>query len=264
MSEDWPRRKRAIVRDGVGVGLAVGIYGISFGALAVASGFTTAQAATLSAVMFTGGSQFAFVGVLGAGGGAMAAGVAALLLGARNTLYGVSLATLLRPTPRQRALTAQLTIDESTAMALANEDAAEPRAARVAFWATGISVFVCWNIATVIGALGAAALGDPRVYGLDAIIPAAFLALLWPRLQTRQAIGVAVCAALVAAVLIEFVPAGLPVIAGAVVAAIWTLATPGGRAGGAGDGSPGAGGRDTGFGGNDGDRPPGATAEGPA
>lgn len=231
------------------MGLAVGIYGISFGALAVASGFTTAQAAMLSAVMFTGGSQFAYVGVLGAGGGVMAAAVAALLLGARNTLYGVSLAPLLRPRPRQRPLTAQLTIDESTAMALASEDAAEPRAARVAFWATGISVFVCWNIATVIGALGATALGDPRVYGLDAIIPAAFLSLLWPRLRTRQAVAVAVCAAVVAAVLIEFVPAGLPVIAGAVVAVVWTLATPGGGGGHSG--------------GDDG-TPIGATAEGPA
>jgi predicted branched-subunit amino acid permease len=115
----------------------------------------------------------------------------------------------------QRPLAAQLVIDESTAMAVARSS--RP-AARLAFWATGISVFVLWNLATVIGAFAAHALRDPRTLGFDAAAPAAFLALMSPRLRSREARVVALVAAVVAVAAVPFVPAGVPVLLAAAVA----------------------------------------------
>ena len=217
----WTEERRSVVRDATGVGIAVGAYGIGFGALSVASGLTFAQTLALSLLMFTGASQFALVGVISAGGGSIAAGLTALLLGVRNTLYGLRMAPVLQVTGFKRAIAAQLTIDETTAMALArDEDAFEGRSARLAFWATGLSVYVFWNLATLIGALGAGALGDPRAFGLDAVIPAAFLALLWPRLKGRDPWAIAIISAVVALALTPFLRPGLPVLAAALVAVI--------------------------------------------
>ena len=164
--------------------------------------------------MFTGASQFALVGVLGAGGSAVAAVASALLLGSRNTLYAVRMSSLVPERGVRRLAAAQVTIDESAAMATA----APPEHARAAFWGTGLSVFLFWNLMTLLGALGAAQLGDPADLGLDALVPAAFLALLWPQLVSRSRIGIAVAGALVALVSLPFVPAGVPVLlAGLVV-----------------------------------------------
>jgi len=200
--------RRAVVRDAVGIGVAVGAYGLSFGAAAITAGLSTAQASALSLLVFTGASQFALVGVLGAGGSVVAAVAGALLLGSRNTLYAVRLSSLLPLRGPRRVLAAQLTIDETTAMATA----APPRLAGTAFWATGLSVYVLWNLATLLGAVGAARLGDPAVLGLDAAVPAAFLALLAPQVRARQTLAVAVAGALVALVAIPLTPAGVPVL----------------------------------------------------
>jgi predicted branched-subunit amino acid permease len=148
------------------------------------------------------------------------AALTALMLGARNALYGLRIAPLLGVTGAKRLLAAQLTIDESTAMVLAREDHADERAARTAFWATGMSVYVFWNLATLLGALGAKVLGDPRTLGLDAVIPAAFLALLWSRLKGRELWAIAVLSATVAIVLTPVLRPGLPVLAAALVAII--------------------------------------------
>src|SRR4051794_3315045 len=153
--------------------------------------------------MFTGASQFAFVGLIGAG--AFGAVASALLLGARNGLYGLRLAPML---PRRAA---HLVIDESAAMALAH--------GRRGFWATGVSVFACWNLGTLAGALAGAALSDPRTLGLDAAAPAAFVALLAPRLDAREPRVVAAIATLAALVAVPLVPAGVPVLVAAAVAA---------------------------------------------
>jgi predicted branched-subunit amino acid permease len=215
--------RRSITTNAVGIGVATGAYGLSFGAISVASGLDFWQTQTLSLAMFTGASQFAFVGILGAGGGAVAAVITALLLGARNGLYALSLSSVLR-LPRPRSLAAaQLTIDESTAMAIRHRE--DPAEARHAFWATGLSVFVLWNVGTAIGALGASAVGDPTVLGLDAAIPAGFIALLWPRLVDRHTRLLAALAAVIALALVPFVPAGLPVLGAAAVAlnADWIL-----------------------------------------
>jgi predicted branched-subunit amino acid permease len=214
--------RSATLRDAVGLGLAVGLYGAAFGAAADAAGLNLWQAMTLSALMFTGASQFALVGVLGAGGSALAAVGSALLLGTRNTVYGVRLVPLLRPRGVRRWGTAHWVIDETTALSIAAPDRA---LARLAFLAGGASIFLMWNATTVIGALGAAALGGTARAALDAVVPAAFLALLWPRLrrtfpeaavQRRVALGGAV----IALALTPFVPAGVQVVAAVMAVAL--------------------------------------------
>ena len=218
-----PRRLTPAVRSGLSISLAVGLYGISFGALAVAAGFTVAQASVLSLVMFTGGSQFAFVGVAAGGGSLGAAMTAASLLGLRNAVYGVQLSAMLRPRGWRRFLQAHLTIDESMATASGQEDPAEERRG---FWTAGVGVWVLWNLFTLVGASAGSALGDPRAWGLDGAAVAAFLGLLWPRLRGRQPVAVAVVCALATVLAVPFVPAGVPVMVAAVVAvALWAWGT---------------------------------------
>jgi predicted branched-subunit amino acid permease len=209
--------RRAIVRDSLGVGIATGAYGVSFGAVSVASGLSVWQTCALSLLMFTGASQFALVGVVAAGGAPLSGAATALLLGTRNTLYGLRLAPLLAWRGLKRALAAHVLIDESTAMSVTR--ASRP-SARLGFLVTGISIFVLWNAATLAGAVAGNALGDPRRYGLDAAVGAAFLALLWPRLHRRSNRVVAVAAAAVALGTVPIVPAGVPVLAAAGVALI--------------------------------------------
>ena len=209
-------RKR-VIRNAVGIGLATGAYALSFGAISVAAGLSVVQTSALSLLMFTGASQFALVGVLSGGGGAIAAAATSALLGTRNGLYGFRLASLLQARGPRRLLAAHLVIDESTAMAI-GQDSAE--AGRLGFWATGTSVFVLWNAGTLTGALAARALSDPRSLGLDAAVPAAFLALLAPRLRRGEPAVVGVVAAVVALATVPFVPAGVPVLVAGVVAVI--------------------------------------------
>jgi predicted branched-subunit amino acid permease len=203
--------RRAVVRDSIGVGLAIGTYGVAFGAASVGAGLSTVQTSLLSLLAFTGGTQFAVVGVVSGGGTLAAALSGGLLLGARNMLYAMRLAPLLRPRGVRRLVAAHGTIDETTAMSVARSDVA---LAKVAFWWTFAAIYVSWNVSTAVGALGAQALGDPTRFGLDAMIPAAFLALLAPRLRAgaierRVAAG----AGLIALALIPFTPPGVPVLA---------------------------------------------------
>lgn len=211
----WADRRRVVLRNSLGVGIAVGTYGVSFGALATTSGLSVAQTCALSVLAFTGGSQFALVGVLAAGGSALSGTLTALLLGSRNTLYGLRLAPVLDVRGTRRAVAAQLVIDESTAMAIGQDD---DESARLAFWSTGLAVFTLWNVATAVGALGATALGDPKKLGLDAAVGAAFLGLLWPRLKGRVPWLTALVAAAVALALTPVLAAGVPVLVAGVVA----------------------------------------------
>jgi predicted branched-subunit amino acid permease len=211
-----PERRR-IVREGVTVGIATGAYGISFGAIAVAAGLDVWQACALSFLVFTGASQFALVGVVASGGAPVAGAATALLLGLRNGLYGLRLAPMLAWTGWRRAAAAHLVIDESTAMTVNREDRST---ARLGFLSTGLSVFVLWNLSTLLGALAGRSIGDPRDYGLDAAVGGAFLALLWPRLRSRTNQVVAALAVAVALVLVPLTPAGFPVLAAALVAVV--------------------------------------------
>lgn len=216
-----------MTRNAIGVGLATGLYGISFGALAVTSGFSFAQAQVLSLGLFSGASQFAVVGIMGAGGGALAAIATSSLLGIRNGLYALSLARVLKLSGIKKVFASHITIDESTAMSVANVD--DEELSRWAFWATGISVFIFWNIATAIGAIGASLITDPKSFGLDAAVGAAFLALLWPRLINKQIRYIALSAALLAIILIPVVRPGIPVLASVLIAVIIGLRNSGSK-----------------------------------
>jgi len=170
--------------------------------------------------MFTGASQFAMVGVIGAGGSVWAGAATAALLGTRNALYGVRLSSLLGVTGPRRAASAHFVIDETTAMAIARDTAEK---SRFAFWATGLAVFTLWNMGTLIGAVATHALSNPKVLGLDAAPPAAFLALLAPRLRAREPLAIAFGAGIVALVVLPFVPAGVPLLIVATLVAVFGL-----------------------------------------
>ena len=212
----WVVTRAQVLRTSVGVGVATGAYGLSYGALGTAAGLSVVQTCALSVLMFSGGSQFALIGVLGGGGPAASGTASAVLLGARNALYGARLAPALGLRGAGRVLGAQLVVDESTAVALGSEPKGI-RAAQLGFWATGLAIFVCWNLSTLIGAVLGNQLGDPRDYGLDAAAPAAFLALLAPRLRGRSAWLTGLAGAAVAVAVIPVVPAGVPVLLAALV-----------------------------------------------
>lgn len=208
---------RPVVRQALSVAVATGAYGVSFGALSVAAGLSVAQTVVLSMLLFSGGSQFALAGVVGAGGAGPAAVATATLLGVRNGLYGLQVARLLQVRGWRRLLAAHLTIDESTAVAVGQRD---PEDARTGFWLTGIGIYLGWNATTLLGALAGERMGDPRAYGLDAAAVAAFCALLWPRLTDRTTRLVALAAAACALLLSPVTPAGVPVLAAALAAVV--------------------------------------------
>ena len=233
---------RSAVRQGVSVAVATGLYGISFGALSVAAGVGVGPTMALSLLLFSGGSQFALVGIVGAGGSPVAAVATAALLGARNTLYGAVVTPILHVRGLRRLAAAQLTIDESTAVATGQPDAPTGgKAARAGFWVTGVGVFVLWSAFTLLGALAGNAMDDPRRWGLDAAAAAAFLALVWPRLAPRSAQVVAVVAVVVSAALIPVVPAGVPVLGAAASALVVGLVSGRVAGGASGAGSAGKG-----------------------
>jgi len=216
-ADDRTFRRRRILRDALTIGAVTGAYGVSFGAVAVAAGLTVAQAAVLSLAMFTGGSQFAMVGTIAGGASPWAGAATAVLLGVRNAFYGLELKPVLGARGARRIGAAHLVIDESAAMGSV-PGPVEDR--RLGFWATGLAVFVGWNVMTLVGAVGASALDDPGVLGLDVAGPAAFVALLAPRLVDRERWAVALVAALVAVGAAPLVPAGVPVLIAAAVAVV--------------------------------------------
>ena len=207
------------VRDSLSVSVTVGAYGVAFGAAAVANGFSVLQSCLLSLLTFSGASQFAVIGVIGAGGSAISGIATASLLGTRNGLYGVLMAPILKVRGFKRLIAAHITIDESTGVSLSQESRGE-QAMREGFWLTGFGVFIFWNIFTLAGALGAKAMGDPSAWGLDAAVPAAFLGLVWPRLKSSTDKTLAIVAAGFAISTTPFLPAGLPIIGTALLAVI--------------------------------------------
>lgn len=209
--------KRLVLRDSLAVAIPVGTYGAAFGAASIASGFSVFQTCLLSLLLFSGASQFAVVGVMGAGGSALSAIATGSLLGLRNGLYGLRMAPLLKLRGAKKVIGAQITIDESTGVAL-NQEARGRQASAYGFWATGIGVYIFWNLFTLIGALGAQSIGDPSAWGLDAAVPAAFLGLVWPRLTDKNTKLVALLAGALALVLIPIAPAGVPIISTAAIA----------------------------------------------
>ena len=214
-----PNRKQ-VDRTALSVAFTVGLYGAAFGAAGVTADFSILQTCLLSILLFSGASQFAVVGIMGAGGSAVSAIATATLLGFRNALYGLQMAPILKVKGLKRILAAQITIDESTAVATLQENDADRRRG---FYVTGIGVFVFWNLFTFLGALGASAIGDPAVWGLDAAVPAAFCGLIWPRLKNKTHFIVSAVAIAWALLLTPITPAGIPIITTVLLAVIFGL-----------------------------------------
>ncbi|MFF4296240.1 AzlC family ABC transporter permease [Streptomyces vinaceus] len=209
------RARAAVVSDALGVGVAVGLSGFAFGVTAAGAGISVLQACVLSLLVFTGASQFALVGALAAGGNPFTAAAGAFFLGTRNAFYGLRLSQLLALPKVLRPFAAHWVIDETAAVALAQPDR---RSARLGFTVTGLSLYLLWNLTTLLGALGAEALGDTSAWGLDAAGPAVFLALLAPMLKTATERAVAALAVVLGLGLLPVLPAGLPVLVAALAA----------------------------------------------
>jgi 4-azaleucine resistance transporter AzlC len=207
------------------LGTAVGVFGVSFGVGAVSAGATVAQACVMSLLVFTGASQFSAVSVIGAGGSTASALSGALVLAARNGVYGLTMGRRIGGRLGTRLIASQILIDETTAMSMAQD---EPEAQRAAFWITGVCIYIFWNLGTLLGALLGSAI-DPKVYGLDAAFPAGFVFMVWPLLRTRRgqlaaAIGAVLCLATV-----PFLPIGLPILCASVAVLVGVPGEPIGR-----------------------------------
>ena len=201
-------RLRPVFWASLTLGSAVGVFGFVFGVAAVSAHASVLQDCTMSLLVFTGASQFSAVAVIASGGSTASALGGALLLAARNGVYGLAMARRLPGPLGRRLIAAQLTIDESTAMSAAQVD---PGAQRAAFWITGISVYFFWNMATLLGAVVGTAI-DPTTFGLDAAFPAGFVAMLWPLLRDRRGRLTAACGAVICVSLIPFLPVGVPIL----------------------------------------------------
>ncbi len=211
-------RNDAVERTSLSVAFTVGLYGAAFGAAGITAGFSILQTCLLSLLLFSGASQFAVVGIMGAGGSAVSAIATATLLGFRNALYGLQLAPILKVTGLKRIIASQITIDESTAVStLQSNDSDRKRA----FYLTGFGVYIFWNLFTFLGALGASAIGDPSVWGLDAAVPAAFCGLVWPRLKDKRLFLISASAIILALFLTPITPAGIPIITTVLLAIIF-------------------------------------------
>jgi 4-azaleucine resistance transporter AzlC len=216
------RTSDPIVRSVAALCAAGFVIGLSFGAIAAAAHIPLVKIAAMSVFIYAGGAQFLAVGIVSAGGGALAIILAGLLLNARHLLFGLAIGDVIGDRPATRAVGSHVMTDESVAFALAQS---EPAARRRAYWITGIGLFCTWNVACVIGALAGSALGDPATFGVDAAFPAGLLALVLPALREKPALRVAVAAAVVALVTTPFLPAGLPVLV-ALVGLVFALPLP--------------------------------------
>lgn len=211
-------KSNVVDRTALSVAFTVGLYGAAFGAAGITANFSILQTCLLSLLLFSGASQFAVVGIMGAGGAAISAIATATLLGFRNALYGVQMAPILKVTGIKRILAAQITIDESTAVATLQDNDADRKRG---FYLTGVGVYIFWNLFTFLGALGASKIGNPSVWGLDAAVPAAFCGLVWPRLKDKRQFIISGSAIGLALLLTPIAPAGVPIITTVILAVIF-------------------------------------------
>ncbi|WP_146073722.1 AzlC family ABC transporter permease [Amycolatopsis sp. CA-126428] len=209
MRSIWRTLDRGLARDIGLVCLADCLVGVSYGAIAVSSGFPLWLPMLMSLVVFAGASQFMFIGIVAAGGNPFAAVLAGLLANARHLPFGFAIGDVLGKRWAARLAGSHLMIDESVAFALAQREAHRRRAA---YWACGIGLFVSWNIGVVGGAYAGTAISDTDAFGLDAAFPAVLLALVLPSLRDKAARLPVLIGVLVALVATPFLPAGLPVL----------------------------------------------------
>lgn len=199
-----------MVRDVGALCAAAVVVGLSFGAIATAAGLPLSQIVVMSLFVYAGGAQFLAVGLVSAGGTAVAIVLAGLLLNARHLPFGLAIGNETLGASRWRRLVgSHILTDESVAFALAQDD---PVRRRRAYWLTGVALFVTWNVSSTAGAIIGSALGDSDTYGIDAAFPAALLALTLPSLKDNVSVRVAVAGAAVALAATPLLPAGLPVL----------------------------------------------------
>lgn len=203
-----PDRRREILLAAVTLASAVGVIAFVFGVGAVAAGGSVPQVVLMSLLVFTGASQFSAVSVVASGGSTGAALGGAMVLAARNTVYGLAMSRVITGSLPKRLLAAQFTIDETTAMAATQE---RPADKRYAFWATGVTLFTLWNVGTLIGALVGSSI-EPETYGLDVAFPAAYVAMVLPLLRHRRGLIAGVLGAAICIALVPFVPIGVPIL----------------------------------------------------
>ena len=203
--------------------LAVWFIGLSYGAVAVASGFPLWVPVALSVLVLAGASEFLFIGIVAAGGNPIAAALAGLLVNARHLPYGLALPDMTGPdmtgpevagsgvTGRswRRLLGSHVMNDESVVFALAQEDLPRKRAA---YWACGLGVLLCWPAGAVLGALIGSLIRNTSAFGLDAMFPAVILALIVPALRDRRTVRAALAGAVIALATTPFLPAGVPLL----------------------------------------------------
>ncbi len=210
-----PSSMDPVVAKALPVGAAVAAYGVSYGVLAVAAGLSPMLATLSSIVVLAGGSQFAFVGVLAAGGHPFAGALSGLLLNLRYVAFGFAIAPhLTSASVARRAADGYMVVDESVALGLAGDADGVQRRFRTTAW----TVIIAWIGATALGAYGGRLIGDPELLGLDAAFPAGFLALLAPWLRRTSGRAAALAGAAVAIALTPFTPPGVPIIAAGVAA----------------------------------------------
>jgi 4-azaleucine resistance transporter AzlC len=206
--------------------LAVWFIGLSYGAIAVASGFPLWVPAAQSVLVMAGASEFLFIGIVAAGGNPLAAAAAGLLVNARHLPYGLALPENLTGRGWRRLLGSHVMNDESVVFALAQEDLPRKRAA---YWACGFGVLLCWPAGAVLGALIGSVVRNTNAFGLDAMFPAVILALIVPALRDRVTARAALTGAVIALAATPFLPAGLPVLlalAGVIVVAVSRRSAP--------------------------------------
>lgn len=209
MRSMWRTLTPALRRDMLAVAGAIAVVGMSFGAIAVASGLDWWMPSALSVLVFAGGSQFMVVGVVAAGGGLVAAVLGALLLNARHLPFGLALGDIMGRGRLARLFGSHLMIDESVAFAMAQKD---PARARAVFWFLGITAFAVWNAGTIVGTVAGQVIGDTDAFGLDAAFPAALLALVLPALKNKRTRDAALLGSAIALAATPFLPAGVPVL----------------------------------------------------
>ena len=198
-----------LVRDVALVSAADAVVGASFGAIAVAAGLPWWLPVLLSVAVFAGASQFMLVGIVASGGSLLPAVAAGLLVNARHVPFGFAVADVLGGGIARRLVGSHLMVDESVAFTLSQRDPARRRAV---YWACGLSLFVCWNLAVLAGVVAGSVVRDTDALGLDAAFPAVLLALVLPKLTDAVTRRAALLGAVLAVASTPFLPAGLPVL----------------------------------------------------
>ncbi|MGW2546012.1 AzlC family ABC transporter permease [Kitasatospora sp. NPDC001574] len=201
--------ERSTLRDIALVCLADALVGASFGAITVSGGLPLWVPVVMSVLVFAGGAQFAAIGVVLSGGGALAAVATGLVLNARLLPFGFTVAGVLDGPWWRRLLGAQLLTDESVAFTLLQPDR---RRRRAAYWVCGLALFAVWNASVLVGAAAGGMIGDTDALGLDAAFPAVLLALVLPSLTDPRTRTAALAGAVVAVAATPFLPAGVPVL----------------------------------------------------